>query len=113
MSVRIPVHIHVSRNNCEQENTTHYTITPVGAFAHPHAPLSNGKLIYPRNYSRSESELLGYIVAPDGTEAFTAWGGIDVVRLRGDAVGTELSCAMDYAKHKWDGLAWEPAASHA
>jgi len=109
MSVKIPVHIHVSRDYHESQNMTHYTIAPVSALAHPCESPANGGSLAPINHSRGASELLGYIIAPDGTEAFTVLGGIDVIRMPGDAIGTELCCAMNYAQRKWDGLGWEPA----
>jgi len=108
MSVKIPVHIHLSRDYHESQKT-HYTIVPVSELTHSYTSQPSGARLAPINCSCDASELLGYIIAPDGTEAFTVLGGMDVVRMPGDAIGTELCCAMDYAQRKWDGLGWEPA----
>jgi len=58
---------------------------------------------------RNGSELAGYIVAPDGTEAYHEYGNVDAIRLPGDVIGIELQTAMNDAKRNWHGLTWEPA----
>jgi len=84
MCIKIPVHVHRTHNE------SRYGLT-----------------------CNDDGELAGYIVAPDGTEAYHEYGNVDAIRLPGDVIGIELQTAMNDAKRNWYGLQWEPARACA
>jgi len=114
MSIKIPVHIYTTRDHYNDTTCTYFAIDPVEPLPPP-SPETLRNAPYPQVViSRSESKLIGYIVAPDDTRTITSSNDkVDVVMMGGANPALALNLALVYAQHKWDGLAWEPAAMQA
>lgn len=111
MSVRIAVHGHVTIDYLANEAVTYFTVAPVKAAGLAIPERTQNRAARSLNYARTKSRLLGTIIAPDGTETYSAWGVIDMVRQCGTMDPIPLSAAMNHTKHGCRGLRWEPATA--
>jgi len=107
--IRIAVYCHVSPDFMGQGETTFHTFKPVEACTQKYTSPIAGFDPSAINYSHGASQLLGYIIAPARTEAFTDRGGYDLIKTPADYVGVRLSAAVRLAQAGQHGLMWQAA----
>lgn len=106
--IRIAVYSHFSPDYMGRKAVFH-TLEPVEACSRKYASPIAGFGPSPINYSHGPSQLVGYIIAPPGTEAFTDTHGYCQIKTRADIIGLSLAGAVRLAKNQMHGLSWEAA----